>query len=186
MEEPLFKFPSYLYEVQDWDFKKKGLLNRINKGEFTRTPPLTFETDRDTAGKLYVKYFEDFLNLELSEFCKEAKVSCRMSDAWCVRYEKGDYQSVHNHRSWGFSGVLYVEYDSKVHTPTRFIQPWQDPRNDTVHMVVPQDIKEGSLFIFPSVCLHHVDPNNTRKRRTVISFDLLPELPRHQSLNRNV
>ena len=185
MEEPLFKFPSYLYEVQDWDFKKKGLLNRINKGEFTRTPPLTFETDRDTAGKLYVKYFEDFLNLELSEFCKEAKVSCRMSDAWCVRYHKGDQQTVHNHRGWGFSGILYAEYDPKVHTPTCFVAPWNDPRTDTTTLGHPSHIKEGTVFIAPSFCLHFVHPNQTRKQRTVIAFDLLPQLPDHQSINKD-
>jgi hypothetical protein len=54
-----------------------------------------------------------------------------MTDCWSVRYRKGDYQTVHNHKSWGFSLVLYVEYDPKVHTPTTFVCPWQDPRTDT-------------------------------------------------------
>jgi len=29
-----------------------------------------------------------------------------------------------------------------------------------------------------------VNPNQTRKQRTVVVFDLLPELPEHQSINR--
>ena len=37
MKAPLFEFPSYQYEISDWEFKKKGLLNRINKQEFNRT-----------------------------------------------------------------------------------------------------------------------------------------------------
>ena len=109
-----------------------------------------------------------------------------MSDAWCVRYQKGDHQSVHNHRGWGFSGVLYVEYDEKVHTPTKFVAPWQNPSTDTTSLSSPHNIKEGSLIIFPSYGLHFVDPNTTRKPRTIISFDLLPELPQHQSLTKNV
>ena len=111
MKAPLFEFPSYQYEVSDWDFKKKGLLNRINKQEFKRTALQTFETDRQTNDKAYVRYLQDFLRDILFEFCQEAEVTCGITDAWCVRYQKGDHQTIHNHRGWGFSGVLYVEYD---------------------------------------------------------------------------
>ena len=121
MKTPLFEFPSYQYEVDDWDFKKKGLLNRINKGNFLRTELQTFETDRQTCGKSYVRYFEDFLKPELSEFCQEAQVTCSLSDAWCVKYQKGDYQTTHNHRGWGFSGLIHVEFDPEVHDPATFV-----------------------------------------------------------------
>jgi len=184
MKTSLFEFPSYQYEVDDWDFKKKGLFNRIDRQEFYRTPLQTFETDRKTSGKTYVNYLEDFLKPLLFEFCKEAQVSCSMTDAWCVRYQKGDYQTVHNHRSWGFSGVLYVEFDPKVHTPTCFVAPWQDPRNDCTTLSFPKNVKEGTVVIAPSYTHHFVHPNKTRKRRTVVAFDLLPELPQHQSINK--
>ena len=185
MKAPLFEFPSYQYEVDDWDFKKKGLLNRINKAEFKRTELQTFETDRqiDTS-KSWVHYLQDFLRPTLFEFCQEAKVTCGMTDAWCVRYKKGDQQTIHNHRSWGFSGILYVEFDPKVHTPTCFMAPWQDPRHDTTSLTFPKDVKEGTVFITPSFTHHFAHPNTTRKTRTVISFDLLPKLPDHQSINK--
>ena len=186
MKTPLFEYPSFQYEVSDWDFKKRGLLNRINKSKFIRTKLQTFETDRQTCGKSYVKYFEDFLQPELSEFCQEAEVTCAMTDAWCVKYQKGDHQTIHNHRGWGFSGVLYVEFDPKVHTSTCFMAPWQNPRTDTTILTTPSNIKEGMVFIAPSVTHHFVYPNPSRKQRTVISFDLLPKLPEHQSLNKNV
>ncbi len=184
MKAPLFEFPSYQYEVDDWEFKKKGLLNRINKSKFVRTELQTFETDRQTAGKIYIHYLQDFLKPLLFEFCEEAKVTCSMTDAWAVRYQKGDQQTIHNHRGWGFSGILYVEYDSKVHTPTCFMAPWQDPRTDTTSLAFPKDIKEGTVFIFPSFSHHFVHPNQVRKQRTVIAFDLLPKLPDHQSINK--
>ena len=183
MKAPLFEFPSFQYEVSDWEFKKKGLLNRINKSKFIRTKLQTFETDRQTCGKSYVKYFEDFLQPELSEFCQEAEVTCGMTDAWCVKYQKGDQQTIHNHRGWGFSGVLYVEYDPNIHTPTCFMAPWQDPRHDTTSLAMPKDVKEGTVFIAPSFTHHFVHPNKARKQRTVISFDLLPKLPDHQAIN---
>ena len=183
MKDPIFEFPSYRYKVDDWEFKKNGLLNRINKGTFIRTNLQPFETDRDTSGKTYVHYLQDFLRPQLEEFCQEAAVTCSITDAWCVRYQKGDQQTIHNHRGWGFSGVLYLEFDPKIHTSTLFVSPWQDPIVDTAQVNAPQDVKEGTVFIFPSYCLHCVTPSKVSKPRMVISFDLLPE---HQSLNRNV
>ena len=185
MKAPLFEFPSYQYEVSDWDFKKKGLLNRINKSEFYRTRLQTLETDRQTAGKTYVHYLSEFLKDILFEFCQEAQVTCGMTDAWCVKYHKGEQQTIHNHRGWGFSGVLYVEYDPKVHTPTCFAAPWQEPRTDRTSLSFPQNVKEGTLFIAPSSTLHFTYPNDVRKPRTVIAFDLLPKLPKHQTLNND-
>ena len=184
MKAPLFEFPSYQYEVEDWEFKKKGLLNRINKSDFKRTKLQTFETDRQTCGKSYVRYLESVLKPELSEFCQEAQVTCSLTDAWCVKYRKGDHQTVHNHRGWGFSGILYVEYDPKVHTPTCFMAPWQEPRTDTTSLGFPRGIKEGSIFIAPSSTHHYVHPNMARNQRIVIAFDMLPELPDHQSINK--
>jgi hypothetical protein len=51
MKAPLFEYPSYQYQIDDWDFKKKGLLNRINSQKFVRTTLQTFETDRQTNNK---------------------------------------------------------------------------------------------------------------------------------------
>ena len=185
MKAPLFEFPSYQYEVSDWDFKKKGLLNRINKGNFIRTELQTFETDRQTAGKTYVHYLSEFLKDILFEFCKEAQVTCSMTDAWCVRYQKGDHQTIHNHRGWGFSGVLYAEFDPKVHTPASFVVPWNDPRSDRTSIMTPRDVKEGTLLITPSFALHYVNKNTSRKTRTAVAFDLLPDLPLHQTIGVN-
>ena len=110
MRFPLFQFPSFIYPIDDWSFKKKALLSRINKGEFIRTDLQNFETDRQTNGKTYVRYLEEFLKPQLMQFCEEAKVSCSISDAWCVKYQKGDHQTTHNHRGWGFSGLIHVEF----------------------------------------------------------------------------
>tara|TARA_R100000008_G_scaffold20930_2_gene11012 strand:- start:177 stop:737 length:561 start_codon:yes stop_codon:yes gene_type:complete len=185
MKAPLFEFPSYQYEVDDWEFKKKGLLNRINKSDLKRTSLQPFETDRQTdISKSWVHYLQDLLRPLFVEFCEEAQVSCQLTDAWCVRYQKGDHQTIHNHRGWGFTGVLYVEFDPKVHTPTCFMAPWNDPRTDRTSFAYPQNLKEGTLVIAPSFSHHFVPPNQVRKPRTVISFDLLPNLPEHQAINK--
>ena len=180
MKAPIFEFPSFQYQIKDWEFKKKGLLKRIKDEKFIRTDLQTFETDRQTSNKSYLYYLSDLIEPELSEFCKEAKVTCSMTDAWTVRYQKGDRQTIHNHRSWGFSGIIFLEFDPKIHTPTCFVSPYQDPRTDTTTITKPADVEEGVIIIFPSYTLHYVEPNNYRKRRSVISFDLLPETPGHR------
>ena len=181
MKLPLFEFPSYIYPIDDWEFKKKSLLSRINKSEFVRTDLQNFETDRSTNGKTYIRYLEEFLEPQLIEFCKEAKVSCSMTDAWCVKYQKGDYQTTHNHRGWGFSGLIHVEFDPEIHKPATFVSPWQNPVNDTTSLSQFPSI-EGLLMIAPSWALHFVQPNTSDKERVVVAFDLLPELPQHQAI----
>jgi hypothetical protein len=183
MKAPLFEYPAYQYQIKDWEFKKKGLLKRIKEEKFIRTDLQTFETDRQTNKKSYLHYFQDLIKDELWEFVQEAQVTCSMTDCWTVRYQKGDHQTIHNHKSWGFTGILYVDFDPKVHTPTCFVAPWQDPRSDTTSLAYPRDVKEGTIFISPSYTLHFVHPNQVRKHRTIISFDLLPKLPDHQSVD---
>ena len=176
MKLPLFEYFSYLYQVDDWDNKKKELTNLFQKQDLIKKELHNFETDRRTNDKSYVPYLAELLKPELSKFCIEAEITCSMSDAWFVRYQKGDYQTPHNHRSWGFSGILYLEYDPEVHSPPCFIAPWQDPRTDETILQHSPVCKEGMLLIVPSSTLHFVTPTTTDKQRIVLAFDLLPEL----------
>ena len=151
MKAPLFEYPTYQYQIKDWEFKKKGLLKRIKEEKFIRTDLQTFETDRQTNKKSYLHYFQNLIKDELWEFVQEAQVTCSMTDC-CCRYQKGDQQTIHNHKSWGFTGILYVEFDPKVHAPTCFVAPWQDPRSDTTSLAYPQGVKREqslSLHLIP-------------------------------------
>ena len=79
-----------------------------------------------------------------------------------------------------------MNFDPRVHKPTCFMAPWQDPRTDNTLFNYPNDIVEGTLFIAPSFSHHLVHPSTSGKERTIVAFDLLPILPEHQSLNKNV
>lgn len=177
MKYSFFEYPSYRYQIDDWNFKKRGLVKRIESQKFLKTDIQNFYTDRKTNNKNYLHYFNNLIEKELEEFCNECGISCVMTDCWSVKYEKGDYQTVHNHRSTGFSGILYVQYDPKVHTPTHFVAPWQDPRIDTTIISCPENISEGTLLIFPSYTLHYVPPNHSNKIRIITSFDLMVKIP---------
>ena len=73
MKSSLFEYPSFQYEVKDWDFKKKSILSKIKRQEFIRTGLQTFETDRQTNNKSYVTWLSNLLHEELSLFCQERK-----------------------------------------------------------------------------------------------------------------
>ena len=73
MKAPLFEFPSYQYQIKDWDFKKKGLLKRIKEEKFIRTDLQTFETDRQTNKKSYLHYFQDLSNQNYLSFVRKHK-----------------------------------------------------------------------------------------------------------------
>ena len=79
MKAPLFEYPTYQYQIKDWDFKKKGLLKRLKEEKFVRTDLQTFETDRQTNKKSYLHYFQDLIKDELWEFVQEAQVTCSMT-----------------------------------------------------------------------------------------------------------
>ena len=50
-EGTTFEYPTYQYQIKDWEFKKKGLLKRLKEEKFIRTSLQTFETDRQTNKK---------------------------------------------------------------------------------------------------------------------------------------
>ena len=84
----LFEYPTYQYQIKDWEFKKKGLLKRLKEEKFMRTSLQTFETDRQTNKKTYLHYFQNLIKDELFEFCQEAQVTCSMTDVWSVVIRK--------------------------------------------------------------------------------------------------
>ncbi len=168
MKTHLFDYSFYKYQIPDWNSKK----NDIQSSNFERDSLDNFWTNRGSDN--YSDKVTSIIHPELSLFCMEAQVSCSMSDAWLTSYDKGDHQTIHNHRSYGFSGIIYIEYDPSVHTPTCFVAPWQDPKTDKTILKFP-DVQEGTMLIFPSYTLHFVQPNKSDKRRVILSFDLLPD-----------
>ncbi len=174
MIEPLFVVPIFKYECKDWDFKKKKILTKVERKNFRRSSLQTFNSDRGSNDLLFKSCFIETFSEELSEFAKELGVQkIAVTDVWTVKYDSDDYQGPHNHRSYSYSGILYVEYDDRAHSPTIFVGPWNDPITDTTQLNMPQNIKEGTIVFFPSVLLHYAPQNKSRKKRTIISFDLL-------------
>jgi hypothetical protein len=174
MIHPLFFVPIYRYEVDDWSRKKAALYKKMERKNFEKKGLQHFYTDRQKDGRSYALDFDMLFNEELKKFCEESGVSeYQITDIWTIKYKKEDYQTVHNHRSYGYSGILYVEYDEKVHKPTVFVGPWNDPVSDTTQLAFAPDAKEGIMYIVPSVLLHYAQSNSSNKERVITSWDML-------------
>jgi len=170
----LFYAPLYSYEVKEWNRKKIALLSRINRSDFGYHGLNTFQTDRHTKNNRYSLDFEGIFSEELDEFKKEANLEyLRVMDIWTLKYtKKTENHCPHNHRSIGYTGLMYLEYDEKVHTQTKFIVPWNELVSDTTNIASIPEPKEGVMYIWPSVLVHYADAMQTNKLRMITSWDM--------------
>jgi hypothetical protein len=174
MIEPLFIVPIFKYQTKDWNFKKKKILTKLQKN-FKRSALLeSFDSDRGNMDSFFKFQFRETFSEEFEQFSKEIGINdIKLDDVWSVNYNLGDYQGPHNHRSYSYSGILYLEYDENLHKPTIFLGPWNNPITDKTQLGIPQNVKEGTIIFFPSALLHYAPANKSHKKRTIISFDLL-------------
>ena len=172
MEKVLFSLPLYIYEVDDWENKKKEIVGWLKKTKFSRNQlDNHFNTDRLhlQQNKFYSEDFVKLVDNELQLFRQEADLeTIFISDIWFVEYENGDYHSPHTHESARFSGILYVNLDDE-NPMTTFVQPWYSYWG-TKQMTV--EVKEGTMLIVPSHVMHFSRPNASVNTKTVLSFDM--------------
>jgi len=158
----------YQYQVSDWDAKKTNIKKYIDDNKFTRLDKF----DCDKGNNNYRKEFSEIFHNELECFASEIHVShIDITSVWCVKYQKGDWHIPHTHSTFGFSGVLYLDYDEQLHTGTFFINQITNPITDETDISYPT-VKEGTITIAPSNVLHYTQPNQSDKIRSIIGFDL--------------
>jgi len=171
MRNTLFSLSYFKYEVEDWDIKKKEFFNLLGGSSQERDEMDFYFTSRRSKNKICLESFSNLIFNQLKKFANELHHSVKIDDVWSVTYKGGDHQTVHNHGSSGYSGVLYLDFDSSIHESTYFVCPWNIPENDRTYIFTP-DVSEGDIFIFPSFIRHFCPPNKNFKDRTIMSFDM--------------
>jgi hypothetical protein len=168
----LFTVKYVSVQTEDWDRKKAELGTLLRDSEFERRDFARFLTDRHQNYNRYAQQFCNIFDQELNRFGIDIGASTlKISAIWAVRYERGDYHTVHNHRSTGYSGILYVDYDGDVHTPSVHVAPWNDPLTDATALAAPS-VREGTMIFVPSSVLHYCRPNESDKLRQIVAFDM--------------
>lgn len=180
---PLFSVPLFHYKVEDWENKKKILMeiykDRVNNNAITCTNKKN-STDVETDyhanydnGIDYSEEITDIFEAELVDFSNAINLQISVNSTWFEKTSKYKHHTCHNHGPMGYSAVCFIQFDPKHHTPTVFMNPITAAVNPCSSM--PPGIREGSLLFFPSYLLHYTNSNESDMDRIILSFNLETE-----------
>tara|TARA_B100001996_G_C18669827_1_gene596268 strand:+ start:1292 stop:1918 length:627 start_codon:yes stop_codon:yes gene_type:complete len=165
----MFRVPFKHYSIANWAQRKENLLKVLPTEGYT-----DFFTNKQEGIPDYMDTVGEVISECMQDFSNTYPVPVMITSVWCERAEQYDAHGPHNHGATGYSCILYVEYDPFVHEPTRFFAPFGDPANGDMLEYSPK-IKEGDLIVFPSFLLHEAPLNKSKKKRTIVSFNIMGE-----------
>jgi esterase/lipase superfamily enzyme len=102
-----------------------------------------------------------------------------ISDCWINAYKKNQFFLRHKHSNnynVFFSGIHYLKFDEKKHSPTVFYNPGLEidfnmTKGSEFVEYIPK-IKQNDIIIFPSNVAHEVVTQNSDELRITISFNV--------------
>ena len=163
--------PFYHYKLNNWKVKKEQLLDIVSK--------LLFKTN-DKISDLYTTYGDvnqtsarvfDILEDDIKKFTFEVKYSGEIgADIWFQKYNINQFHSPHNHGAIGYSSILYINFNKKIHKGTRFLAPFNSPEGNEVDFA--PDVDEGSFIFFPAYLKHYALPNKSEDVRIIMSMNI--------------
>lgn len=175
-------FPIHIHQInirendilQNEVFEKIQYLQSKNQMEI----PKGWATD-----ELFTSFSYDDLNMKifdnsrcLSEYYRyierlfDLNVKVGIDNLWFNYYVNGEWQEIHSHATNSvfqypatFSCIHFLRFDSSVHTPPIFVDPYESLRNVSLEMesnrysgrYTPK-VQEGDLIMFPSYLQHYV------------------------------
>ena len=107
---------------------------------------------------------------------KTEKVNAEINDLWINIAQKGGYQEEHNHGSFIFSGVLYLQVTEESGY-FQFVNPLESEAILMGYSDIFQELytifpKNGMIVLFPGWMRHKALPNRTDQDRISISFNV--------------
>ena len=165
----MLTIPFYHYKVSNWKEKKEQLLDFVSNLSFKYFDQIAdlYTTYGDQTSSIPLKILED----DILKFTTEVKYSGEINaEIWFQKYYENQFHSPHNHGAIGYSAVLYINFDKRIHEGTRFLAPFNHP--DGNHIEFVPDVDEGSLIFFPSYLYHYTLPNKSDTIRIVMSVNL--------------
>mgnify|MGYP003146744373 FL=1 len=149
---------------------KNNLLSLINQSK-TKKSKIEFEDvfhklDWDQASDFnrpWVKYVFPYSHNQLLEMVNKIGFkSIKVHETWFQQYGNQGTHGWHIHAN-NFTGVYYLEFDD--HQYTQLL----DPLN--LNKAISLRVIEGDFIVFPSHVIHRSGVNQTKKRRSIISFN---------------
>ena len=165
----MLNIPFYHYKVNNWREKKEQLLDFVSTLSFKFKDQIAdlYTTYGDQTSSIPLKILED----DIIKFTTEIKYSGEMdADVWFQKYYENQFHSPHNHGTIGYSSVLYINFDKRIHKATRFLAPFNNPEGNEIEFV--PDVDEGSFIFFPSYLNHYALPNKSDVLRIIMSMNI--------------
>ena len=172
----MFTVPIVHYPIENWSENKKKILDALPPEDDSQLEPngTGLYTDFFINGKVkelpsYFHTVVDVIKPYLKSFMDGNPVE--FVEMWYQKYYNMVEHKTHCHGFTGWSSIIYVEFDPKVHESTRFFSPFRQPWDCDVEVFQPE-VKEGDMILFPSSLLHEAPVNRTDTRRTIISYNI--------------
>ena len=172
----MFAVPIVYYPIANWSENKKKILDALPPEDDSQLEPngTGLYTDFFINGKVkelpsYFHTVVDVIKPYLKDFMDGNPVE--FVEMWYQKYYNMVEHKTHCHGFTGWSSIIYVEFDPKVHESTRFFSPFRQPWDCDMEVFQPT-VKEGDMILFPSSVLHEAPVNRTDTRRTIVSYNI--------------
>ena len=165
----MLNIPFYHYKLNNWKEKKEQLLDFVSTLSFKFNDQIAdlYTTYGDQTSSEVLKIVDD----DIIKFTNEVKYSGEMvAEIWFQKYYENQFHSPHNHGAIGYSSVLYINFDKKIHKGTRFLAPFNNPEGNEIEFA--PDVDEGSFIFFPSYLNHYALPNKSDTIRIIMSMNI--------------
>lgn len=144
------------------DKDENGVYNGDDNSETAITKTDYFSNTQNS--RAWLKFLKPYLIKNIDMLCGAMNYNAFMiGAAWYQQYENSSSHGWHGHSS-NYSGVFYVEMPEDA-PRTEFY----DPKSETTYFL---PMNEGDIALFPAYLPHRSTPNNSSKRKTIISFNL--------------
>lgn len=113
--------------------------------------------------RIWVQYFRVHFINALKPMINELGYSAfNVTHLWYQQYNTHSAHDWHIHGE-NFTGVYYLEMPFTA-PQTQILEPYNNN-------VIDLDVKEGDIVIFPSCTIHRAPINQSKERKTIISFN---------------
>lgn len=179
MKKTLFEINYYQYSLPDWVVTKAKILEIVRQfkevGNYYNDTCITNYSHKIESIELC-----ELFKPALIEFASSFNKDFEIKNIWFQEYTSGQYHSPHFHGSYGYSVIVYVQFDKTIHKPTIFCNP---NTYDTENFYKSLVVNEGDLVIFPSNIVHFVEPVLTDINRTIVSCNVNLLTPNDKEYN---
>jgi hypothetical protein len=165
--------PYIILPFEDHSSVKDELLSLLEKTDYKSPKHAESETDITKADwfrsqdmeREWVKFAAPKLSPYITKMYDELGFDLlKITEIWFQQYQQGSEHGWHTH-SGNWTNVYYLEFPEG--SPKTLLT---DPFDRKTKVEV--DVKEGDLLLFPAFVMHKAPINNSKNRKTILSYNI--------------